>query len=210
MRVTSSSHAQVDRTFCYRRAVSVTSSPARSRLLDTAARLFYTEGIQAVGVDRLVSEAKVTRATFYRQFPAKDELVRAYLERLDTAARKKVETLATQAKEPRELIDALAGWLSDVACAPGTRGCAFINAAAEYPDPSHPVRVLIAEHRRWLHHRLSQLLTAAGHHQPDVAATTLMLLRDGIMVGGALDDAACARTALKRAVAALLEEYPAQ
>ena len=90
----------------------ITASPARSRLLDTAARLFYTEGIHAVGVDRLVNEAKITRATFYRQFPAKDELVRAYLERTDRATRAKVESLAEQANEPRELINALAGWLA--------------------------------------------------------------------------------------------------
>jgi len=189
--------------------VSTTISPARSRLLDTAARLFYTEGIQAVGVDRLVSEAKITRATFYRQFPAKDELVRAYLERTDRAARAKVESLAEQANEPRELINALAGWLAEIACAPGTRGCAFINAAAEYPDPDHPVRVLIAEHRHWLHQRLREVLADAGHPDPGLGATTLMLLRDGAMVSGALDDPAAARAALKRSVSTLLEEYPA-
>jgi AcrR family transcriptional regulator len=176
-------------------------------LLDTAARLFYKEGIQAVGVDRLVSEAKITRATFYRQFPAKDELVRAYLEQADRAARAKVEKLAAQAKSPRELLGALIGWLAELACAPGTRGCAFINAAAEYPDPDHPVRVLIAEHRRWMHEGMSQLLASVGHPRPDVAATTLMLLRDGVMVAGSLDDPAPARAAFKQAVWALVEEY---
>ena len=146
--------------------MSITASPARSRLLDTAARLFYAEGIQAVGVDRLVSEAKITRATFYRQFPAKDELVRAYLEQANRAARAKVEKLAEQAKSPRELISALFSWLAELACAPGTRGCAFINAAAEYPDPDHPVRMLIAEHRRWMLQGMCQLLAEAGHPTP--------------------------------------------
>ena len=54
-------------------------SAARSRILATADRLFYAEGIRAVGVDRVVSEAKVTRATFYRHFPSKDHLITAYL-----------------------------------------------------------------------------------------------------------------------------------
>jgi AcrR family transcriptional regulator len=178
-------------------------------LLETAARLFYAEGIHAVGVDRLVSEAKITRATFYRQFPAKDELVRAYLEQADRAARAKVEKLAQQANGPRELISALVGWLAELACAPGTRGCAFINAAAEYPDPDHPVRLLIAEHRRWMHQGLSQLLADAGHPHPETAATTLMLLRDGAMVSGSLDDPAAARKALRHAVSTLVEEYSA-
>jgi AcrR family transcriptional regulator len=178
-------------------------------LLDTAARLFYAEGIHAVGVDRLVSEAKITRATFYRQFPAKDELVRAYLEQADRAARAKVEKLAQQANGPRELISALVGWLAELACAPGTRGCAFINAAAEYPDPDHPVRVLIAEHRRWMQQGLTQLFAGAAHPHPEMAATTLMLLRDGAMVSGSLDDPSGALPALKRAVSTLLEEYSA-
>jgi AcrR family transcriptional regulator len=187
--------------------VSITASPARSRLLDTASRLFYAEGIHTVGVDRLVSEAKITRATFYRQFPAKDELVRAYLEQADRAARAKVEELTAQANSPRELLGALIGWLAELACAPGTRGCAFINAAAEYPDPHHPVRVLIAEHRRWMHEGMSQLLAGIGHPSPDTAATTLMLLRDGFMVAGSLDDPAPARAAFKQAAWALVEEY---
>jgi AcrR family transcriptional regulator len=176
-------------------------------LLDTAARLFYAEGIHAVGVDRLVSEAKITRATFYRQFPAKDELVRAYLDQAHRAARAKVETLAAQAKNPHDLINALVGWLVELACAPGTRGCAFINAAAEYPDPDHPVRLLIAEHRRWMHQGLSKLLADAGHPHPETAATTLMLLRDGAMVAGSLDDPAPARAAFRQAVSTLVEEY---
>jgi AcrR family transcriptional regulator len=189
--------------------VSITASPARSRLLDTAARLFYAEGIQAVGVDRLVSEAKITRATFYRQFPAKDELVRAYLEEAHLQARAKVEKLVEQAKDPHELVIAVVDWLAELACAPGTRGCAFINAAAEYPDPDHPVRVLIAEHRRWMRKGLSRLFANAGHPRPELAATTLMLLRDGAMVSGSLDDPAAAQAVLKQAVSALLEEYSA-
>src|SRR5690606_40063116 len=56
------------------------ASPARRRLLDTATRLFYEGGIHAVGIDRIIAEAGVAKATFYYHFPAKDELVRAYLE----------------------------------------------------------------------------------------------------------------------------------
>src|SRR5688572_1362712 len=58
-------------------------SPARRRLLDTATRLFYTEGIRAVGIDRIIAEAGVAKATFYKHFPSKDELVVAYIEEQD-------------------------------------------------------------------------------------------------------------------------------
>ena len=59
----------------------MTSSPARDRILDTAFRLFYARGIRAVGVDLIISESGVAKATFYKHFPAKDELVLAYLDR---------------------------------------------------------------------------------------------------------------------------------
>ncbi|HCT77002.1 MAG TPA: TetR family transcriptional regulator [Micromonosporaceae bacterium] len=184
--------------------MNVTTSPARNRLLETATRLFYADGIQAIGVDRLVNEAKVTRATFYKQFPSKEDLVRAYLAQHDQRLRAQIETLAERARDPKDLVAALVDWLGELACAPGFRGCAFINAAAEYPDPGHPVRGVIAEHRRWLHKRLKGILAEAGHPRPDEAATTLILLRDGAMVGGYLDDPAAVTASLRSAVKAAL------
>jgi AcrR family transcriptional regulator len=67
-------------------------SEARMRVLTTATRIFYAEGIHSVGVDRIVNEAKVTRATFYRHFPGKEDLVLAYLLGADQAIRGQVET----------------------------------------------------------------------------------------------------------------------
>ena len=68
-----------------------------------------------------------------------------------------------------------------------TRGCPFINAAAEYPDASSPVRVTVAAHRAWFRDVLRQVMTAAGAKDPDAAAAELVLLRDAAMVGGYLD-----------------------
>ncbi|GAA2722413.1 MULTISPECIES: helix-turn-helix domain-containing protein [Streptomyces] len=181
-----------------------TALPPRERLLEAAIRLFYEEGIQSVGVDRLIAEAGITKATFYRHFPTKDALVRAYVEDRDQAVRARADALAAQARGPREVLTALVAELGKQACGAGFRGCAFINAAAEYPDAGHPVRQAVAEHRRWFRARLVQLLQDAGHPRAEDAADTLVLLRDGTMTGGYLDDPARAAAALRHAVDAVL------
>src|ERR1700754_5093262 len=97
------------------------ASPARRRLLDTATRLFYTEGIHAVGIDRIIAEASVAKATFYNHFPSKDDLVLAYIEEQDRLGREAVAALPKQA--PRKMIAAILGRISDAAIGGGFRGC---------------------------------------------------------------------------------------
>src|SRR3954454_24645098 len=108
-------------------------SAGRERLLRTASELFYAEGIRAVGVDRVIEVAGVTRATFYRHFPSKDTLVVAYLRAVHDAAR----TVAGD-KPGEQRLRRVVGTMSELVCAPGFRGCSFINAAAEFADPDGP------------------------------------------------------------------------
>lgn len=179
-------------------------SRPRERLLVTAARLFYAEGIRAVGVDRLIAEAPVTKATFYRHFPTKDDLVVAYLRREDEIVRGKV---AGALELPAgEAVTAVFAGLAEQACGPGFRGCPFINAAAEYPDARHPVRRAVDEHRAWYRHTLSELVTAAGLPNPDLLAGSLMLLRDGALVVGYLDGRDRVRAALSQGVRSIVSE----
>ncbi|MEV6526308.1 TetR/AcrR family transcriptional regulator [Longispora sp. NPDC051575] len=173
----------------------------RDRLVATAARLFYAEGIHAVGVDRLTSEASVTKATFYRHFPTKDDLVLAYVRGEDLAIRSAVD--GTDALAPDAALDAIFADLGAMTCGPQFRGCPFINAAAEYPDPEHPVRAAIDAHRSWFRDALATRLESAGHPAPQATAGALMLLRDGALVGGYLDDAERIRATLREAVTAL-------
>ncbi|TWP53386.1 TetR/AcrR family transcriptional regulator [Lentzea tibetensis] len=171
----------------------------RERLVETASRLFYAEGIHAVGVDRLVTEAGVTRATFYRHFPAKDDLVVEYLR----AEHQKVRSGVDGAKLGRSAKDALIAivdFVADSTCGEGFRGCPFINAAAEYPDPDHAVRRMIDEHRRWFRQELRKLAEEFGHPDPDYAAGVLVLLRDGALQSGELDDPEVVRRTLQRAI----------
>jgi AcrR family transcriptional regulator len=177
----------------------------RDRLLATASRLFYEVGIRAVGMDRLVGEASVTRATAYRHFATKDDIVVAYLCSVDEQIRAAIDA-GSKGRTPVRALRAIFEFFGDYACDADFRGCNFLNAAAEFPDPTHPVRVVITEHRAWLRGTLRSLLTEAGHPKPDQAAATLVLLRDGAMSGGELDDPAAVRTALIRAVRGVLAD----
>lgn len=160
--------------------------PARERLLAAATALFYSEGIHSVGVDRVVETAGVTRATLYKQFAGKEDLVLAYLHGEDAGLRAMFAAAASSGAPPAQLLElVIDGIQADIAHR-HTRGCPFINAAAEYPDEG-PVRELIAAHREWFRTTLRELAIAAGLHEPDEVAGALVLLRDAALVGGYLD-----------------------
>jgi AcrR family transcriptional regulator len=176
-------------------------SPARRRVLDAANALFYAEGIHAVGIDRIIAEAAVAKATFYHHFPSKDDLVCAYLQEQDSRIRR---ATALRDVAPEAHIMRLFEVIGEISCGPGFRGCAFVNAAAEYPDHAHPVRQVIAAHRRWFRDLLRELLVAARHPDAERTAAMLVLLRDGLVVGGDLDDPAETRALVRAAVTRVL------
>jgi AcrR family transcriptional regulator len=159
---------------------------ARRRLLDTATRLFYTEGIRAVGIDRIIAEAGVAKATFYNHFPSKDALVLAYIEEQDRLGREAVSALPGQ--PPRAMIAAIMGRISEAVVAGGWRGCPFLNAAAEYPNPANPVRKAIDARRAWYHGVLRDHLAADGDPAPEITAALLVAVSDGLLEAAYLDD----------------------
>lgn len=161
-------------------------SAARRRLLDTATRLFYAEGIRAVGIDRIIAEAGVAKATFYNHFPSKDDLVLAYIEEQDQRGREATSALPKQS--PREMIAAILGRISEAVIAGDWRGCPFLNAAAEYPNPKTPVRQAIDARRAWYHGVFRELLAADGDPAPSVTASLLVAMSDGLLETAYLDD----------------------
>jgi AcrR family transcriptional regulator len=157
-------------------------SAARSRILATADRLFYGEGIRAVGVDRVVSEAKVTRVTFYRHFSSKDHLISAYLEgRLYHDQEQLAQLRRDHPDDPRAVLTGLVEALAEDTAAPGFRGCAYANLTAEYCDSDHPARSIAGEHRSWLLREVEELLIDLGAARADVVAEQLVMLRSGAM-----------------------------
>ncbi len=178
-----------------------TMTPAAERLLAAASELFYTRGIQAVGVDLIAEAAGATKKTLYDRFGSKDALVALYLQRRFERWRAFVETwLAEHGREPVRVLDALEAWLED-----NTFGCAFVNAHAEIGRADHPALPVVRAEKDWmrsLYERLAAEAGAAG------IGARLHLLHEGAIiarsVGGqadALDQArAAARDLMARAV----------
>ncbi|HEY2642290.1 MAG TPA: TetR/AcrR family transcriptional regulator [Galbitalea sp.] len=170
---------------------------AKIRILETADELFYSEGIRIVGIDRLISTSKVTKATFYKHFGSKDRLILMYIEARHASEVARLESI-TEGKTPEQSIRAIiADTIADIA-SPGFRGDAFLNAATEFSEERHPVRSVVLRHREWLTGFLAELLQDLGHRMPGDAADDIILARDGAMSGGYAGDPIAASAALAR------------
>ena len=179
---------------------------AKNKILETANELFYGDGIRTVGVDRLISESAVTKATFYKHYGSKDRLIVQYVRYRDAATRDRVHGVLQVNPDPEQTLRDLMVQVSDEISSQGFRGCAFLNAASEYPDPAHPVRLVVSEHRDWYTTVLTSLLSDMGHPMPGDAADELMLACDGARGGGYAGDPVAATTALGRVVDRVLSQ----
>ena len=186
------------------------TSEARLRLLSTASQIFYAEGIHAVGVDRIVAEAKVTRATFYRHFPGKEDLVLAYLQAADQAIRGQISSAATTAATPSAAVQAVAASIADDIRSSGFRGCAFLNAVAEYPDPASPVHQAVLSHRQWFLDTIHTLMARIEESSAEPAAQHFVMLRDGAMAAGCLFDPKAICETFLRGIDGLVETHAAR
>ncbi|KAB1913776.1 TetR/AcrR family transcriptional regulator [Micromonospora sp. AMSO31t] len=188
----------------------VRPSEARQRLLTTATRIFYGEGIHSVGVDRIIAEAKVTRATFYRHFPGKEDLVLAYLRAADHAIRDQVDAAITAGLPASDTLRAAAESIARDIQSAGFRGCAFLNAVAEYPDPDHPVHQAVLAHRQWFLDTINALLASIEETEAESAARHFVMLRDGAMAAGCLFDPALIAETFLRGVEGLIRTHAAR
>ncbi|WP_422771292.1 TetR/AcrR family transcriptional regulator [Plantactinospora sp. WMMC1484] len=185
-------------------------SEARRRLLTTATGIFYAEGIHSVGVDRIIAEAKVTRATFYRHFPGKEDLVLAYLQAADQAIRDQVDGAIAAGLPATDTVRAVAAGIARSIRSPGFRGCAFLNAVAEYPDSDHPVHGAVLAHRQWFLDTISALMARIEKTGAEAAAQHFVMLRDGAMAAGCLFDPVLICETFLRGVDGLVETHAAR
>jgi AcrR family transcriptional regulator len=182
-----------------------TRGTARRKILDAASRQFYAEGIRAVSADRIIEEVGITKVTFYRHFRSKDDLVVAYLDEQSEHEQRRADVLvSTTGGSPDDPLAPLVEALVSDICTPGFRGCPFINAAAEYADPQHPVRLSVTRHRDWFEGFLKDQLGNLRVPEPGRVAQQLVLLRDGAMVGGYLGNAADLTVAIRATVSTVL------
>ena len=170
---------------------------AHDRILDTAFRLFYARGIRAVGVDLIIAESGVAKATFYKHFPAKDELVLAYLDKVDGVWTGQLRSAAEAAGPgPADQLVGLFDALGTACRREGYRGCAFINAAAE-ATPGTPIHQRTVAHKQAVLAWVRNLAEQAGAADPQALARSLTLLVDGGLADGALAADPAAATAAK-------------
>lgn len=181
-------------------------APAKGRILETASVLFYEDGIRNVGVDKIIAASSVTKATFYKHYRAKDNLIVEYISGRHRASRAELERIVAGSTSPEEAVRSLMAAVAAEISSPGFRGCAFINAAAEFPEAEHPVRRVVTQHREWYVDTLADLLRQLGHPVPGDAADELMLARDGALSGGYAGDSIAATTALGRIASRVLAD----
>jgi AcrR family transcriptional regulator len=161
--------------------------PARERVIATADRLFYAHGIHAVGVDQIVEEAGVSKASLYANYRTKDDLAVSYLRtRSENWQAHVAEELPGRAEEPRERVLAIFDMLGEWFVMPGYRGCPFINAEAEY-GAGTATREVNLEHRAWVRSLFTDLLEEAGVPEAASVALRLVLLYDGSMIAAQVE-----------------------
>ncbi|WP_188794082.1 TetR/AcrR family transcriptional regulator [Dyella nitratireducens] len=166
---------------------SIPEAPRRAadRIRDTAFDLFYREGIRAVGVEEIVSQAGVTKPSLYRAFESKDELIAAYLRDYDQRFCERFEAPgADHPDDPKAHLLAYVDRLSRRASRDGYRGCGLTNAVIEYPDHDHPAHQVAVESKQNLRERLREMCRAMGARDPDELADGLLLLIEGSYVSG--------------------------
>jgi AcrR family transcriptional regulator len=180
-------------------------SAARERILEAAFALFYARGIRAVGVDLIIAESGVAKATFYKHFPAKDDLVVAYLDKVDGVWTHQLHQAAAAAgPDPAGQLVGMFDALRTACRREGYRGCAFINAAAE-SQPGTAVHDRTVAHKTAVLSWVRGLAEQAGARDPDSLARSLTLLLDGGLASGSLDAGPDAPEAAKASAQALVD-----
>jgi AcrR family transcriptional regulator len=153
---------------------------ARQRILDVAMELFYREGIRAVGIDTVIARSGVAKMSLYRSFPSKNDLIVAVLKAFDAIYWARWDkAMAEHPEDPRRQLSDVVAMLERRIADRRYRGCAFMNAAIEFPDPAHPARAVCRANKRQLRERLRHLALRLGASSPERLADELHLLIEG-------------------------------
>jgi AcrR family transcriptional regulator len=164
------------------RTVKGETQAPRQRLM-TAAELFYTEGIRAVGINRILEDAQTPIMSLYRIFGSKEGLVEEFLLDKDNRVRARFEReIERIADTPKERVLAMFDVLGQVIRESDYRGCTFINVAVEMADPQHPFVDIAVSHKEFVRETFSRYLAEAGLRKTEPLATQLLMLVDGVFV----------------------------
>lgn len=164
-------------------------SDARLRIVETAERLFYAEGVRTVGIDRIIAESEVAKMTLYNHFSSKDDLILAVMQyreqKFDGMFEKWMERHVSKGMDRLEaFFAALKDWFQS----PGFRGCMFINAHVELADSKHPASKFSAAHKERFHEQLRQIVeVTAGVKAAESLSPAIALLVEGAIVTAVME-----------------------
>jgi AcrR family transcriptional regulator len=176
----------------------------------TAQRLFYRDGYRIVGIDTLLAEAGVAKMTLYNHFSSKEELIVAVIEKLDTDVRAALmASVEAAGRSPARRLQAVFDWLAAWYDSADFKGCAFIRALSEYPDPTHPIHQAAWRHKQAVNELLRQITTDAGAQRPAELANTLSLLIDGATLAAHATGSSAPAATARAAAASLLKQATA-
>ncbi|MEO8384313.1 MAG: helix-turn-helix domain-containing protein [Betaproteobacteria bacterium] len=177
---------------------------ARERLLAAAQELFYEEGINTVGIDRVIERAGVAKASLYDCFGSKEELIRSYLAARQETREARMRAELAKFKSPRERLLGVFDVMAKLLAESNYRGCAFVRASAEIRTGSS-VKTVCDEARAWLHSLFTGLAKEVGVAQPTRLAKQLVLLYDGASVSAQMDQNRGAAAAARAMAEVILE-----
>jgi AcrR family transcriptional regulator len=183
------------------------TSETRQRILETADRLFYQDGLRAVGIDRIIAEAGVAKMSLYKHFPSKDDLILAVLQYREQVVlellRSAMERHSKKMKSPlRAFFAALKDWFET----PDFRGCAFQNAAIELADPVHPGTEFVRGHKQRFSEFLRGLIEEATGKSAAKVAGAVALLVEGAIVTAVIQGSPGVADVARDAALKLVEE----
>jgi AcrR family transcriptional regulator len=179
----------------------------RDRLLEAASELFYAEGIQSVGINRVIERAGVAKDSLYSTFGSKEELVCAYLNARHEETLTRLRSAVAATEDPIERLLAVFDVQARLFRARGFRGCAFAAAAAEAPTGGR-IDTAAESYRHDIRALFTELAAAAGAPDPALLASQLQLIYDGGGLAAQMDRnpgiAAPARAAASALIATAL------
>jgi AcrR family transcriptional regulator len=177
---------------------------ARERLLAAANELFYADGVQTVGIDRVIEHAGVAKASLYNTFGSKENLVRAYLEGRHEATVDRLRHSVERRSDPRQRLLAVFDAQAEMFAEPSFRGCAFITASAEAPDGGL-IEQAADDYRAEIRSLFTDLAREAGAADPAGLGRQLQLLYDGGGLAARMDRDPDVAVAGKAAAKVLLD-----
>ena len=185
-----------------------TSTPerrsARERLLAAAEELFYEEGVNTVGIDRVIERAGVAKASLYDCFGSKEELIRSYLVARQESRRARMTEKLARYATPKERLLGVFDAMGELFAEPNFRGCAFMRASAEARTGSS-LKSVCDDSRAWIRTLFTELAKDAGAADPESLAQQLVLLYDGASVSAQMDCNPGAAAAARAAASMMLD-----